>query len=289
MAHSLRCTLTTDCLRIAVLDGPDSTAVPLVETTVRIVSAQHITDAVARFLAGLFELLHGIDLTSSPEGWTRLQQAGRNAARTLAFLPATHLRESALATQAGAPLALELELSRKKLEELAAPTLDKALDIIERVLLQAGTDPIDLEDIFVSGTPEAVPLLATALQQRFAVLPTVEAVISGEHPAPTPPRQQAHPAPEPEPEPEPEPAPTWHPDSHPLLARTDGLLPLLHPDDWRALDVSATALQEALDSKDRGAATRAVDALENLLFLIEGIPGTDPANDGSEHGRTETH
>ncbi len=127
-------------------------------------------------LADAFQDDHGIDLRAGhPAARARLWRAAEEAKKRLSFEPYTTVREEALVTLDGAPLHLDMEISRADYEDLIRPLVESTLDSVTKAMDDAGKRPRDLDGVLLVGGATRTPLVM-AIVERRAGLPAKQAI-----------------------------------------------------------------------------------------------------------------
>jgi molecular chaperone DnaK len=123
--------------------------------------------AVADWLADEVTAAHGVDLRGDAKAMVRLQAAAEQAKIELSTLTTTTVRLPFVTVQAGAPLSLELELTRARLYELIGPAIRSTLQPIETALRDAKLDKTRITDVVVVGGSSRIPLVRSLLSDYF--------------------------------------------------------------------------------------------------------------------------
>jgi molecular chaperone DnaK len=110
---------------------------------------------------------HGIDLSGDPVAMQRIKDL---AERTKIDLSS---RESApfsvpfvTMTPQGQPLNIDFTFTRKMLEEMTTPLVDRSLEILQRVMNDAGLDPSKVDELLLVGGQTRMPMV----QKRLTAL-----------------------------------------------------------------------------------------------------------------------
>jgi molecular chaperone DnaK len=129
-----------------------------------------IDQLLAEKIATWFEGKHGVDLRPERRAWARLLRAAEEAKIRLSSHPYTWVKEEYLAEKRSIPLHLEHEVSRKDLEELIQPLLDKTLESINQVILDSGVSSSDIQQVLLVGGSTYIPavweLVADAIDRE---------------------------------------------------------------------------------------------------------------------------
>jgi molecular chaperone DnaK len=116
---------------------------------------------------------HGIDLSQDPVAMQRIKDL---AERTKIDLSS---RESApfsvpfvTMTPQGQPLNIDFTFTRKLLEEMTAPLIDRSLEILQRVMADAGVQPENLDELLLVGGQTRMPIIQKRLTAAFGKPPS---------------------------------------------------------------------------------------------------------------------
>lgn len=132
-------------------------------------------DLLAEHLFSEFQNQHGVDLrVGHPVARARLWWAAEEAKRRLSSEPEVMIREEALATVGGAPLNLELEVTREEYEIMIRPLIEQTLEHLSKALADAGKQPSDLDAILLVGGATRTPIVARMIEERTGLAPRAE-------------------------------------------------------------------------------------------------------------------
>ena len=130
-------------------------------------------DAVIRHVLGEFQKKHGVDLTGDPVAMQRVRDL---AERTKIDLSARTEAQFSIPfitmTPQGQPLNLELRFTRELLEELTRGLVQRTLDILDRVMADAGVEPKDVDEVMLVGGQTRMPLVQQTLTHYFKKAPS---------------------------------------------------------------------------------------------------------------------
>jgi molecular chaperone DnaK len=122
-----------------------------------------------------FSRCHGIDLKDvHPASYSRLRWAAEEAKKRLSFEPYTAVREEALATRDGAPLHLDVEVSREEYEGMIRPLVESTLDSVARAMEDAGKQAGQIDAVLLVGGSTRTPLVNQVLTDRLGLRPHAE-------------------------------------------------------------------------------------------------------------------
>jgi len=115
---------------------------------------------------------HAVDPRDDLRAMARLRRLAEDTKIRLSSEVNVQVREELLMSRAGRPVNLELEVTRRELEEMIAPLLESTVELAERALLEARVDPAELDRILLVGGSTRIPLVRRLLRERF-VAPTM--------------------------------------------------------------------------------------------------------------------
>ncbi|MGI8551512.1 MAG: Hsp70 family protein [Dehalococcoidia bacterium] len=122
--------------------------------------AVHVAD---RFLAE-----HGVDLRQDRRALARLSRAAEKAKIALSDAMSTRITEEYIGrTEDGAPLHLDVELSREEFQDLIRPLLRSTLESVDQALKDAGLRARDLHKVLLVGGSTRIPLVRRMLAQHI--------------------------------------------------------------------------------------------------------------------------
>ena len=129
--------------------------------------------AMIQLVLKQFADTHGIDLSHDPVAMQRIKDLAERTKIDLSF------RESApfsvpfvTMTAQGQPLNVEFTFTRKMLEELTAPLVDRSLAILDRVMEDAGMTTDRVDELLLVGGQTRMPIIQQRLSQRFGRAPS---------------------------------------------------------------------------------------------------------------------
>jgi molecular chaperone DnaK len=122
---------------------------------------------IAEHLVKQFERSTGIDLTSSAIAMQRLLVAAEAAKIDLSKSEVTKIRVPCIAVKDDQFFDLEARLTRKELENLVSPLVEKCLTVCNDILKRAQIDPSRIDEIVFVGGQTRMPLLHTRMAGIF--------------------------------------------------------------------------------------------------------------------------
>jgi molecular chaperone DnaK len=120
-----------------------------------------------------FQKEHQIDLSGDPVAMQRIKDLAERVKIDLSS------RESApfsvpfvTMTPQGQPLNIDFSFDRKLLEELTRPLVDRTVDILMRVMNDAGLNPKKVDELLLVGGQTRMPVVQKRLQEIFGKAPS---------------------------------------------------------------------------------------------------------------------
>ncbi len=116
---------------------------------------------------------HGLDLSGDPVAMQRIKDLAERIKIDLSS------RESApfsvpfvTMTPQGQPLNIDFVFTRKMLEEMTEPLVDRSLEILQRVMVDAAIDPSRLDELLLVGGQTRMPIVQKRLTALFGKAPS---------------------------------------------------------------------------------------------------------------------
>jgi len=128
---------------------------------------EDIDRAIIDWMSTEFKKESGIDITNDVLALQRLKEAAEKAKHELSNTPESEINIPFISSGDAGPVHLLLTLTRAKLEELAAPFLDKSMDITKDVLKSAGISASDIDEIILVGGQTRMPKIAELIKEVF--------------------------------------------------------------------------------------------------------------------------
>jgi molecular chaperone DnaK len=126
---------------------------------------------IVEHMATRFEHDHGIDLRPQTVSMWRTFVAAETAKVALSSKAEARVRVPCVTVDNDRFLDLDYVISRKQLEELTAPLVEKCLGICETILKQANIEPEDVDEIVFVGGQTRMPSIQRRLSQKFKTNP----------------------------------------------------------------------------------------------------------------------
>jgi molecular chaperone DnaK len=130
-------------------------------------------NAMINYVIEDFKKKHGIDLRQDPVAMQRIRDLSERTKIDLSF------RETApfsvpfvTMTPQGQPLNIDFTFTRKLLEELVTPLIDRSMDILKRVMEDAQLPYEKVEELLLVGGQTRMPLVQKRLTEIFGKAPS---------------------------------------------------------------------------------------------------------------------
>jgi molecular chaperone DnaK len=130
-------------------------------------------DAMTRHVIDDFRGKHGIDLSQDPVAMQRIKDLAERTKIDLSLRHEASFNIPFIAmTPFGQPLNIEMSFNRQLLEELTAPLIDRTLQTVAQVMVDAGVSTQDIDEILLVGGQTRMPLLQERLSRYFGKAPS---------------------------------------------------------------------------------------------------------------------
>lgn len=128
---------------------------------------EDIDRAIIDWIGSEYMKESGIDVTKDVLALQRLKEAAEKAKHELSNTTETEINIPFISSDESGPKHLLLKLSRAKLEELAAPYLDKSIAITQDVLKSSGFAASDIDEIILVGGQTRMPKISSMVKEVF--------------------------------------------------------------------------------------------------------------------------
>ncbi len=120
-----------------------------------------------------FKKKHGVDLSSDPVAMQRIKDlAERTKIDLSARLEAPFHIPFVSMTPQGLPLNIEMTFTRKLLEQLTGPFIDRTVQVVSQVLLDSGLQVKDIDEVMLVGGQTRMPIIQDRLTKFFGKPPS---------------------------------------------------------------------------------------------------------------------
>ncbi len=123
------------------------------------------------FIIDEFKKINGIDLKKDPIALQRIKAAAERAKIELSSSQQTEINEPYIAMANGAPVHLNLKLTRAKLNSLAEGLIDKTIEPCRIALKDAGLSVSDIDDVILVGGMTRMPKVQEKVKEFFGKEP----------------------------------------------------------------------------------------------------------------------
>ena len=130
-----------------------------------------IDQTIIRFLIEEFKKEEGIDLSKDPLALQRLDDEAEKAKKELSSSGETEINIPFITNVDGTPKNLLINLSRAKLEELAAEYIDRSIEITKRALEASSFSKDEIDEIILVGGQTRMPRVQEAVKELFGKEP----------------------------------------------------------------------------------------------------------------------
>ncbi len=124
-----------------------------------------VDTAIMDFLVAEFRKETGIDLTTDMKAMARLKEAAEKAKIELSGLLTTDIDLPYIAMNAEGPQNLHITLTRARLEQLAAPIVEKIKEPIRRTIRDAGLATDKIDKLILFGGMTKMPLVQRTVEE----------------------------------------------------------------------------------------------------------------------------
>ncbi|WP_373045017.1 Hsp70 family protein [Vulgatibacter sp.] len=130
-------------------------------------------EAIIRLVLKDFEARHGIDLSQDPVAMQRIKDLAERTKIDLSQRTEASFHIPFIAmTPQGKPLNVEMMFTRKLLEQLTGKLVDRTLQTVAQVLVDAGLSTRDIDEVLLVGGQTRMPLIQERLTRFFGKPPS---------------------------------------------------------------------------------------------------------------------
>ena len=132
---------------------------------------EDIDRAIIDWIGSEYKKEAGIDVTGDVLALQRLKEAAEKAKHELSNTSETEINIPFITSDASGPKHLLLKLSRAQLEQLAAPYIDKSIEITKRALQASGFKASDIDEVILVGGQTRMPRISELVKEVFGKEP----------------------------------------------------------------------------------------------------------------------
>ena len=122
---------------------------------------------VIDFIIDEFKKINGLDLKKDPIALQRIKASAERAKIELSSTQQTEINEPYIAMANGAPVHLNIKLTRAKLESLAEELIEKTIEPCRIALKDAGLSVSDIDDVILVGGMTRMPAVQEKVKAFF--------------------------------------------------------------------------------------------------------------------------
>jgi molecular chaperone DnaK len=130
-------------------------------------------NALIRYVLDDFKAKHGVDLSTDPVAMQRIKDLAERSKIDLSSREKVPFSVPFITmTPQGMPLNIELEISRDLFLELTRGLVDRSLQVVQRVMDDAGLKPSDIDEVMLVGGQSRMPAIHDRLTEFFGQAPS---------------------------------------------------------------------------------------------------------------------
>ena len=123
------------------------------------------------YLVREYKKQEGIDISKDALALQRLKEAAERAKHELSTSLETEVNLPYISSDAHGPKHFLIKLSRAKLEELVKDYIDRSIDIMKKVVSEAGLDLSKIDEVILVGGQTRMPAMEEAVKKSFGKEP----------------------------------------------------------------------------------------------------------------------
>ena len=163
-------TFDISIIEIADLDGDKQFEV-LSTNGDTFLGGEDFDQRIIDFIIDEFNKINGIDLKKDPIALQRIKASAERAKIELSSSQQTEINEPYIAMANGAPVHLNMKLTRAKLESLAEGLIDQTIEPCKIALKDAGLSVSDIDDVILVGGMTRMPAVQDKVKAFFGKEP----------------------------------------------------------------------------------------------------------------------
>lgn len=122
-------------------------------------------EVLLNFIADSFAKENGIDLRNDKMAHQRLKEAAEKAKKELSSSQTTNINLPFITVNPDGPLHLNMDITRAKFEQLAAPLIEKTIEPLRKAMADADVTTNDLEKVILVGGSTRIPAVQEAVKK----------------------------------------------------------------------------------------------------------------------------
>jgi len=132
---------------------------------------EDIDQEIIKWIVEQFKKESGVDISTDVLALQRLKESAEKSKHELSTATETEINIPFITSDASGPRHLLLKLNRATLEELAAPFIDKSIEITKRALEAASFKPSDIDEVILVGGQTRMPIIIEKVKELFGKEP----------------------------------------------------------------------------------------------------------------------
>ncbi|MBP9821674.1 MAG: molecular chaperone DnaK [Candidatus Pacebacteria bacterium] len=132
---------------------------------------EDIDREIIKWIGESFKKESGVDVTKDVLALQRLKEAAEKAKHELSTTAETEINIPFIAQQDGVPAHLQMKFTRAQLEELAAPFIDRSIEITKRALEASPFKLGEIDEIIMVGGQTRMPKIVEEVKKFFGKEP----------------------------------------------------------------------------------------------------------------------
>ncbi|KAL7073119.1 hypothetical protein ACQ4LE_007576 [Meloidogyne hapla] len=144
-----------------------------------VVMGEDFDNALVNYLVGIFQQLHGIDLTADTVAMQRVRQAAVDAKCELSSRTQTLVFIHNIAIDVNGPKNMFIELTRPIFERLTIDLINRTIEPCRIVMQEANIKASDIQEVLLTGWMTRMPKIQEVVQSVFGKEPSI--FINPEH------------------------------------------------------------------------------------------------------------
>ena len=126
---------------------------------------------ICDYLVNEFKSQNGIDLSKDPMAMQRIKDAAEKAKKDLSGMTNAQISLPFIAQNDGAPLHMEITLSKAKFEDLCRDLFDSTLEPVRKALKDAGLKNKDIDKVILVGGSTRIPYIQELVKKELGQEP----------------------------------------------------------------------------------------------------------------------